>query len=147
MKMLLGWGPTESQEKKEKKKRADLNIMCDNDQTVCALNCNIHNCRGTHMLQFSSVAQSCPTPCDPRNRSTPGLPVGEDNGNLLQCSCLENPRDGGACWAAIYGVSQSQTWLMQLSSSSNSSSKKDKVTHILCCRILPNFVSTPAFIS
>ena len=46
--------------------------------------------------------------------------IGEGNGNPLQCSCLENPRDGGARWAAIYGVAQSQTWLKQLSSSSNS---------------------------
>ena len=35
--------------------------------------------------------------------------IGEGNGNPLQCSCLENPRDGGAWWAAIYGVAQSQT--------------------------------------
>ena len=40
------------------------------------------------------------------------------NGNPLQCSCLENPRDGGARWAAVYGVSQSQTRLTRLSSSS-----------------------------
>ena len=33
---------------------------------------------------------------------------GEGNGNPLQCSCLENPRDGGAWWAAVYGVAQSQ---------------------------------------
>ena len=46
--------------------------------------------------------------------------IGEGNGNSLQCSCLENPRDGGAWWAAIYGVSQSRTWLKQLSSSSSS---------------------------
>ena len=39
----------------------------------------------------------------------------------LQCSCLENPRDGGAWWAAVYGVTQSQTRLKQLSSSSSSS--------------------------
>ena len=37
--------------------------------------------------------------------------TGEGNGNPLQCSCLENPRDGGAWWAAIYGVAQSQTQL------------------------------------
>ena len=43
--------------------------------------------------------------------------IGEGNGNPLQCSCLENPRDGGACWAAIYGVAQSWTRLKQLSSS------------------------------
>ena len=35
--------------------------------------------------------------------------TGEGNGNPLQCSCLENPRDGGAWWAAVYGVAQSQT--------------------------------------
>ena len=44
--------------------------------------------------------------------------IGEGNGNPLQCSCLENPRDRRAWWAAIYGVTQSQTWLKQLSSSS-----------------------------
>ena len=46
--------------------------------------------------------------------------IREGNGNPLQCSCLENPRDGGAWWAAIYGVAQSQTRLKQLSSSSSS---------------------------
>ena len=46
--------------------------------------------------------------------------IGEGNGNPLQCSCLENPRDGGAWWAAIYGVAQSQTQLKRLSSSSKS---------------------------
>ena len=35
--------------------------------------------------------------------------IGEGNSNPLQCYCLENPRDGGAWWAAIYGVTQSQT--------------------------------------
>ena len=42
--------------------------------------------------------------------------IGEGYGNPLQCSCLENPRDGGTWWAAIYGVAQSQTQLKQLSS-------------------------------
>ena len=37
--------------------------------------------------------------------------IGEGNGNPLQCSCLEDPRDGGAWWAAVYGVTQSQTRL------------------------------------
>ena len=46
-------------------------------------------------------------------------PIGEGNGNPLQCSCLENPRDGGAWWAAVYGVAQSRTRLKQLSSSSS----------------------------
>ena len=49
------------------------------------------------------------------------LCIGEGNGNPLQCSCLENPRDGGAWWAAVYGVAQSQTRLKRLSSSSSSS--------------------------
>ena len=42
--------------------------------------------------------------------------IGEGNGNPLQCSCLENPRDGGAWWAAIYRVAQSWTQLKRLSS-------------------------------
>ena len=45
--------------------------------------------------------------------------IEERNGNLLQCSCLENPRDGGAWWAAAYGVAQSRTRLKRLSSSSS----------------------------
>ena len=44
--------------------------------------------------------------------------IGEGNGNPLQCSCLENPRDVGAWWAAIYGVAQSRIRLKRLSSSS-----------------------------
>ena len=47
--------------------------------------------------------------------------IGEGNGNPLQCSCLENPRDGGAWLAAVYGVTQSRTRLRWLSSSSSSS--------------------------
>ena len=46
--------------------------------------------------------------------------IGEGNGNPLQCSCLENPRDGGAWWAAVHGVAQSWTRLKRLSSSSSS---------------------------
>ena len=45
--------------------------------------------------------------------------IGKGNGNPLQCSCLENPRDGRAWWAAVYGVAQSRTWLKWLSSSSS----------------------------
>ena len=48
--------------------------------------------------------------------------IGEGNGNPLQCSCLENPRDGGTWWAAVYGVAQSRTRLKRFSSSSRSSS-------------------------
>ena len=50
--------------------------------------------------------------------------IGEGNDNPLQCSCLENPRDGASWWAAIYGVAQSWTRLKWLSSSSSSSSRE-----------------------
>ena len=52
--------------------------------------------------------------------------VGEGNGNSLQCSCLENPRDGGAWWATVYGVAQSRTRLKRLSSSSK------PFKHLIC---------------
>ena len=54
--------------------------------------------------------------------------TGEGNSNPLQCSCLENPRDRGAWWAAVYGVAQSWTRLKRLSSSSSSS----------VCILIPN---------
>ena len=50
--------------------------------------------------------------------------IGEGNGNPLQCSCLENPRDGAAWWAAVYGITQSRTLLKRRSSSSSSSSTR-----------------------
>jgi len=46
--------------------------------------------------------------------------IGEGNGNPLQYSCMENPRDRGAWWVAVYGVTHSQIWLKRLSSSSSS---------------------------
>ena len=49
--------------------------------------------------------------------------IGQGNGNPPQCSCLENPRDGGIWWASVYGAAQSRTWLKWLSSSSGSSFK------------------------
>ena len=58
--------------------------------------------------------------------------IGEGNGNPLQNSCLENPRDRRACWAAVYGVAQSWTWLTWLSGSSWSEvSKTGKYNNIL----------------
>ena len=98
-----------------------------------------------NLLYFSRRRQWHPTPvllpgkshgwrslegCSPWSRwgsdTTEGLHfhfslscIGEGNGNPLQCSCLENLRDGGAWWAAIYGVTQSQTRLKWLSSSSS----------------------------
>ena len=53
--------------------------------------------------------------------------IGEGNGNPLQCSCLENPRDRGAWWAAVYGVAQSWTRLKRLSSSSSSNIKLKQI--------------------
>ena len=52
--------------------------------------------------------------------------IGEGNGNPLHYSCLENPRDSGAWWAAVYGVAQSRTRLKWLSSSSSSDIKWEK---------------------
>ena len=60
----------------------------------------------------------------------------EGNGTPLQCSCLENPRDGGALWAAIYGVAQSRTRLKRRSSSSHSSETSE--THRFVC--FPSFL-------
>ena len=63
--------------------------------------------------------------------------IGEGNGNPLQCSCLENPRDGGAWWAAIYGVAQSRTQLKRLSSSSRGWNKESdqeiEPSELMCC--------------
>ena len=55
--------------------------------------------------------------------------IGEGNGNPLQCFCLENPRDGGAWWAAVYGVAQSRTRLKRLSSSSRPTLNKNARTY------------------
>ena len=61
--------------------------------------------------------------------------IGEGNGNPLQRSCLENPRDGGAWWAAVCGVTQSQTRLNWLSSSSSNIIKY--WLYSVCCTIYP----------
>ena len=61
--------------------------------------------------------------------------IGEGNGNPLQCSCLENPMDGGAWWASIYGVTQSRTRLKQLSSSS----RPKKCKPLFSCRNKNNY--------
>ena len=63
---------------------------------------------------------------------------GEGSGNPLQCSCLENPRDGGAWWAAVYGVSRSRTRLKRLSSSSSSSRLMD--TSFVLCVIIQRYL-------
>ena len=56
--------------------------------------------------------------------------IGEGNGNPLQCSCLENPRDGGAWWAAIYGVAQSRTRLKRRSDRQHIQNKKKQQVRI-----------------
>ena len=56
--------------------------------------------------------------------------IGEGNGNPLQYSCLENPMDRGAWWAAVYGVAQSQAQLKRLSSSSSSSMQTSQLSII-----------------
>ena len=65
--------------------------------------------------------------------------IGEGNGNLLQCSCLENPRDGGAWWAAVYGVTQNRTQLKWLSSSSSI----HKTNYWKVGHSIPRFITKP----
>ena len=62
--------------------------------------------------------------------------IGEGNGNPLHCSCLENPRDRGAWWTAIYGVAQSRTQLKRLSSSSMSTGSVMPSNHLILCHPL-----------
>ena len=67
--------------------------------------------------------------------------TGEGNGNPLQCSCLENPRDGGAWWAAVYGVAQSRTWVKRLSSSSSSRGWRNGIWGWVC----ESFITNPRY--
>ena len=60
--------------------------------------------------------------------------IGEGNGNPLQCSCLENPRDGRAWWAAVYGVAQSQTQLKRLSKQASKQADRRKIQLFLKVR-------------
>jgi len=75
--------------------------------------------------------------------------IGEGNGNPLQCSCLENPRDGGAWWAAVYGVAQSRTRLKWLSSSSSSNAASNyhhilpQYWHLQMVHVISDFFSFP----
>ena len=72
--------------------------------------------------------------------------TGEGNDNPLQCSCLENPRDGGAWWAAVSGVTQSWTRLKRLSSSSSSIIQYLFVITYLALFLLPFFLEMSLFI-
>ena len=69
----------------------------------------------------------------------------EGNGNPLQCSCLENPRDGGAWWAAVSGVAQSWTQLKRLSSSSSSKTKQRNNSWIMDSVMTVRFPSLELF--
>ena len=77
--------------------------------------------------------------------------TGEGNGNPLQCSCLENPWDGKAWWAAVYGVAQSRTRLKRLSSSSSSNNYTEHLFIFLLAIYMSSFViyivkSSPHFL-
>ena len=63
--------------------------------------------------------------------------IGEGNRNPLQCSCLENSRDRGAWWAAVYGVAQSRTRLKRFSSSSSSKGPARQGRRRKTCRFNP----------
>ena len=103
----------------------------------------------TEVKSESEFTQSCPNLSDPMDCSLPVssvhgiaeldtterlhfifslLCIGEENGNPLQYSCLENPRDGGAWWAAVYGVTQSRTRLKRLSILSKNASTLSLLT-------------------
>ena len=69
--------------------------------------------------------------------------TGEGNGSPLQCSCLENPREGRAWWAAVYGVAQSRTRLKWLSSSSSSSSSLLSSQHLATTNLLSVSINWP----
>ena len=113
---------------------------------VCARHCNslsrtpwteepgglqsMESQRVEHNMPGKSHGQRSLVGCSPWGREESGTTerldfhfslscIGEGNGNPLQCSCLENHRDGGAWWAAVYGVMQSRTRLKRLSSSSS----------------------------
>ena len=73
-------------------------------------------------------------------------PNGEGNGSPLQCSCLENPRDGGAWWAAVYGVAQSRARLKRLSSSSSSNTPLQHNTKLLSLVCLTIFIVHSLFL-
>ena len=76
---------------------------------------------GRSVVSDSLRSHGLYSPCNSsgQNIGLGTLSLREGNGTPLQCSCLENPRDGGAWWAAIYGVTQSRTRVKQLSSSSS----------------------------
>ena len=91
-----------------------------NEDDVIKFNSYTHD-RKTHRLVFSCTKNMSTILWTRMEKNTISSPVkksfkafsyskkGEGNGNPLQCSCLENPRDRGAWWASVYGVAQSRT--------------------------------------
>ena len=111
-----------------------LGINLTKDAQICTLKTIKHHCRRRQWQPTPVLLPGKPhgwrslVGCSPWGREESDTTerlhfhfslscTGEGNGNPLQCSCLENPRDGGAWWAAVYGVAQSQTGLKRLSSS------------------------------
>ena len=99
-----------------------------------------HTIRGTKTSKSSSwQSRSNPynTPTELGKQTGFIIPIlgraerGKGNGNPLWYSCLENPRDGEAWWAAVYGVTQSQTWLKRLSSSSSSRERQGALRRVI----------------
>ena len=72
--------------------------------------------------------------------------IGEGHGNPLQCSCLENPRAGGAWWAAVCGVAQSRTRLKRLSSSTFTGSRRCWEPHFAGCPPHPDLFPGPSVV-
>ena len=116
----LGWGgdatPSEGPGDPSQKRKPQL----WSTGVVCS--------QGRSVYQQTLIHPACgDSPCICSGHAGQGKGVrlsflGEGNGNPLQCSCLEKPRDGGAWWAAVYGIAQSRTRLKRLSSSSSLSS-------------------------
>ena len=108
----------------------------------------IYVCIHIHVCVFADGSVVKNQPANARDEGLipqSGRYPGGGNGNPLQCSCLENPRDGGAWWAAVSGVAQSRTRLKRLSSSSSSSSSRILSGVSLPLPILKGFFCIIAF--
>ena len=104
---LFAWGgQSTSGILKNKKKRQELAFF-----PLLLLPCN-HSCLSSRGLHFSLLSLQCNYCClSLGGLHLSPLPFGEGNGTPLQYSCLENPMDGGAWWAAVHGVTRSRTRL------------------------------------
>ena len=95
-----------------------------------------HRLQHTRLPCPSTSPRICSDMTEQLNFDFSLLCIGEGNGNPLQYSCLENPRDGRAWWAAVYGVAQSRTRLKQLSSSMSIELMMPSNHFILCLPLL-----------